>query len=109
MPNAPVTRYALSTKQSTICFFFFVNFKNVSSIHLQVLKVDPNCVKALFRRGKAEIGLKNYDEALKDLTIAQRLIPNNKNIIEALNCAKKYWKDYNKLQQIAYKDLFVRV
>lgn len=71
--------------------------------------MNSSCAKALFRRGQAEIGLKNYDEALRDLNAAHRLMPSNKNIIHALNCAKKHWKEYNKLQQIAYKDLFKRI
>lgn len=76
---------------------------------LKVLKSEPTSAKALFRRGQAETELKNYDEALQDLSAALRLIPNNKKITEALNLAKAYWKDYNKLQQIAYKDLFKRI
>lgn len=76
---------------------------------LQVLKADTHSAKALYRRGQAETELKNYDEALQDLSAALRLVPNNKKVIEALNVAKKYWKDYNKSQQIAYKDLFKRI
>lgn len=79
------------------------------SFRLQVLKTDPNCAKALFRRGQAEVKMKNYDEALQNLGAALRLIPNNKNIIQELERAKKQWKDYHKLQQIAYKDLFKRI
>lgn len=82
---------------------FFLQFR------FQVLKNNPNCAKALFRRGQAEVEMKNYDEALQNLGAALRLIPNNKNIIEELERAKKEWKDYHKLQQIAYKDLFKRI
>lgn len=82
---------------------------NCEQISLQVLKVNPTCPKALFRRGQAEIGLRNYDEALQDLSAAHRLVPGNKDIMHALNCAKNHWKEYHKLQQLAYKNLFKRV
>lgn len=76
---------------------------------MQVLKGDPNNAKALFRRGQAEMEFRNYDEALQDLGAALRLIPNNKNIKHELHRAKKHWKAYHKLQQVAYKDLFKRI
>lgn len=73
------------------------------------MKINSTSAKALFRRGQAEVEMKNYDEALQNLGAALRLIPNNQNIIEELERAKKEWKIYHKLQRIAYKDLFQRI
>lgn len=82
------------------------NFSNAKYSCNEVLKGEPRNAKALYRRGQAEIGLKNYDEAVRDLKTAQKLLPNNKHILVEFQRAKEYWREYHKLQKRVYKNLF---
>ncbi len=55
----------------------------------EVLERDPRNVKALFRLGQALVGLKDYEEAIKQLKQAAELEPNDKGITGehmALSC-----------------------
>lgn len=85
------------------------NFVNAKYSCDEVLKGDPKNAKAFYRRGQAEIALKNYDEAIKDLKTAHILMPNNKNILNEFHRAKSHWNDYRNVQKIAYKNLFQRI
>lgn len=85
------------------------NFINAKYACNEVLRFEPQNAKALFRRGQAEIELKNYDEAIQDLNVANRLLPNNQAILKEFERAKKIWSDYQKIQKDAYKDLFQRI
>lgn len=84
------------------------NFSNAKYSCNEVLRGEPRNAKALYRRGQAEIGLKNYDEAIRDLKTAHRLLPNNKNVLDEFQRAKEKWMDYHKLQRRVYKNLFQR-
>lgn len=84
------------------------NFSNAKYSCNEVLRGEPRNAKALYRRGQAEIGLKNYDEAVRDLKTAHQLLPNNKNVLSEFQRAKEHWKDYHKLQKRVYKNLFQR-
>lgn len=68
--------------------------------------MDKSNSKALFRRGQAEIALKNYDEALKDLSRAHMLSPGSKIILNEFDRVKKYWMDYHSKQKKIYQNLF---
>lgn len=81
-------------------FFFFLIF-----LHAQVLQIDKFNPKAFFRRGQAEISLKNYDEALNDLAKAHRLSPNSEIILNEYKRVRSYWKDYHAHQKKAYKNI----
>ncbi len=50
----------------------------------QVLASDPKDVKALFRRGKAQLRLGNTDGAAADLDAAHRLAPDDSGIAREL-------------------------
>mmetsp|Transcript_29519 Transcript_29519/g.91798 ORF Transcript_29519/g.91798 Transcript_29519/m.91798 type:complete len:558 (+) Transcript_29519:93-1766(+) len=54
-----------------MCMLKFGNFKLAKELCSKVLKEDPGNPKALFRRGKAMLALKEYTEAIEDL---ERLI-----------------------------------
>lgn len=73
---------------------------------MQILQIDNANIKALFRRGQAEIGLKNYDEALHDLLRVHNMSPSTKVILDEYNRAKKFWMEYNVHQKKVYKNLF---
>lgn len=85
------------------------NFANAKYACNEVLKFDSQNAKALYRRGQAELELKNYDEALQDLKIAHSLLPKNEAILREYDRVKKIWSDYQQVQKDAYKDLFQRI
>lgn len=60
----------------------------------------------MYRRGQAELKLKNYDEAFKDLSEANKLLPDNKNILMEFDKIKKLRIEYNDKQKILFKKLF---
>lgn len=84
------------------------NFSNAKYSCNEVLRGEPRNAKALYRRGQAEIGLKNYDEAVRDLKTAHQLLPNNKSVLAEFQRAKEHWKDYHKMQKRVYQNLFQR-
>lgn len=81
----------------------FANARNACN---EVLLKDPNNTKALYRRGQAQIGLKNYDDAIVDFELAYRLLPNDKNVCQEYQKAKEIWRNYQNEQKIVYKNLF---
>lgn len=81
----------------------FLNAKNACN---DVLSKDPNNTKALYRRGQAQIGLKNYDDAIVDFELVNRLMPNDKNVCQEYQKAKEIWRNYQNEQKIVYKNLF---
>lgn len=82
------------------------NYMNAKNACDEVLLCDPNNAKAFYRRGQAQIGLKNYDDALVDLELANRLLPNDKNIQQEHQRAKEIWRNYENQQKLVYKNLF---
>lgn len=81
----------------------YLNAKNACN---EVLLRDPNNTKALYRRGQAQVGLKNYDDAIVDFELANRLLPNDKNVCREYQKAKEIWRNYQNEQKIVYKNLF---
>lgn len=67
--------------------------------------MDKTNPKALFRRGQAEIALKNYDEALRDLANAHKISPKSEIILNEFNRVKDYWKDYHAHQKKTYRNV----
>ncbi|XP_044734825.1 peptidyl-prolyl cis-trans isomerase D-like isoform X2 [Chrysoperla carnea] len=57
------------------------DFKEARDCCIEVLTIDPNSSKALYRRGQAYVGLKEYQLALKDFKMALRLCPHDKRIV----------------------------
>lgn len=71
-----------------------------------VIVLDPQNSKAFFRRGLAHKFLKNYDESLNDLKLANLLAPGDKIITQEVNNVQKLHKEYYHFQQVQMKDLF---
>lgn len=82
------------------------HYANAKSSCDLILKNDARNAKALYRRGQAELSLKNFDEAIRDLKTAQLYMPANKEILEEIKRAQEYWNDYLQVQKNAYKNLF---
>ena len=66
----------------------------------EALKIQPNCIKALYRRASAYCALNKWNEAIDDLREALKISPNNIDISEKYKWAikeKKYHKFGNTL------------
>ncbi len=67
---------------------------------------DADKGKALYRRAVAEIGLKDDDSALKDLTEANTLVPGDAAIAKELAAVKKSAAERAKKEKAAYSKFF---
>ena len=68
---------------------------------------DAEKAKALFRRGQAEIGLKDEDAALKDLEEANKLVAGDAAVVKELAAVKKTAADRAKKEKALYSKAFV--
>ncbi|XP_026471946.1 peptidyl-prolyl cis-trans isomerase D-like [Ctenocephalides felis] len=86
--------YLLCLLNGAAVYIKLGDFKEANNLCNEALKRDPNNCKAFYRRGQAQIGLKNYDSGLEDLKRALTLFPNNKSISQeyekALLIQRKY-------------------
>jgi len=83
--------------------------ERVISCCTQVLEIEPNNVKALFRRGKAYLGKDNLDKAEDDLNKVASLDPNDKAIQKELVVLKQKSKDQDKKQKKFYANMFEKI
>ena len=67
---------------------------------------DAEKAKALFRRGQAEVGLKDEDAALKDLEEANKLAPGDAAVMKELATLKKSAAERAKKEKAAYSKFF---
>ena len=71
-----------------------------------MLEVDPSNAKALYRLGQALFGLKDYDEALEELSKARKLMPKDKNVAMQIEKVHKVRKDYVNSQRSFFSKSF---
>lgn len=99
--------------------FQLVNLTNLAATELKLgdfsdvrfscnaaIKIDPNNSKAFYRRGVANLELKNYELALDDLKMAHKLKPGNKAVLKEFDRAKKFLLDYRAIEKMKYKKMF---
>ena len=67
---------------------------------------DADRAKAHFRKGVAEVGLKDEEEALRDLETASKLAPGDAAITKELNAVRKQVKDREAKEKKAFKKFF---
>ena len=67
---------------------------------------DVEKAKALFRRGQAQVGLKDEDAALADLTEADKLVPGDVAVVKELTAVKKGAAERAKKEKAAYSKFF---
>lgn len=83
---------------------------NASATH--ALDIDEKIVseqdraKAFYRRALALVGLKDEEQAIKDLEVAQKLAPGDTAIANTLRDAKKKMADQAKKEKAAYSKFF---
>lgn len=62
------------------CYIKLSSFRAAEALCDAVLAADPNCAKALFRRGQARLGRDALPEALADLLAACKLDPKSREL-----------------------------
>jgi len=106
-PTAEGTALLLSILSNrAMCNLKLEKFAAVVTDCSTVLSKDAKNVKALFRRAKAHMGLKNYDEADEDLTKASELDGEDVAIKNAVKVNKAARAKELKKQQAAYSKMF---
>ena len=72
----------------------------------KALEISPANVKALFRRGQAYIGVREYEKAIQDLKTALTFDPDLKEARQSLNHAETLKKIYEQEMSSRFKKLF---
>ena len=106
-------------EQTALDAFQLINLTNLAATELKLqdfedvrysctaaIKLDPNNIKAYYRRGIANLELKNYEMALNDLKFALKFSPNNKAILKEFERAKEYLINYRKVEKSYYRKMF---
>jgi tetratricopeptide (TPR) repeat protein len=70
------------------------------------LAVDQANVKGLYRRAQALAKLERHAEALKDLTLARKLEPNNRAVCDQLKAVEKLIIDEKNREKSLYTKMF---
>ncbi|XP_030030302.2 peptidyl-prolyl cis-trans isomerase D isoform X1 [Manduca sexta] len=65
----------------------------------EVLELNPRNEKALYRRGQAHFAIGNYDAALADLKLADKVSPQNRAVLKLLEEVRLTNKSYNEVQK----------
>ncbi|CAH1159641.1 unnamed protein product [Phaedon cochleariae] len=81
-------------------------FKETVKLCSEILAIDENNAKALYRRGQASLAMKDYDEALDDLNNASSFLPNDRNVLNLLNTVKKHKFIYLQDEKLFFSKLF---
>lgn len=85
----------------------FEDAKQSASRALELEKIaDADRAKAFYRRALANIGLKDDEEATKDLQSASKLVPDDPAIAKELAIVKKRAADQAKKEKAAFKKFF---
>ncbi|XP_058798311.1 peptidyl-prolyl cis-trans isomerase D [Phymastichus coffea] len=81
-------------------------YKDAINLCNEVLFVDVNSSKALFRRGQAYSGLNEYKLALTDLRKAIKDNPTNKEISKEIQRIKNVMKSYLAIEKATFQRMF---
>jgi len=85
------------------------NFFAVKKHATNVLDVDPDNVKALFRRGSAFAKMDKYNEAKEDLLRANKLDPKNKSVVREYKALQKRVKDAKRKAKSVFGNAFKKI
>ncbi|XP_053975182.1 peptidyl-prolyl cis-trans isomerase D [Hylaeus anthracinus] len=80
--------------------------REVLKLCTEVLQLDKNNSKALFRRSQAYMGLNEYDLGLRDLKRASSISPNNKDILIEIEKVKKVMSSYLAIEKASCQRMF---
>lgn len=82
------------------------HFSDVRCSCTSAIKLEANNTKAYYRRGIANLELKNYENALEDLKFCHSLVPGNRAVLKEFERAKKNLLDYRAEEKIKYRKMF---
>ncbi|XP_014218338.1 FK506-binding protein-like [Copidosoma floridanum] len=91
MKNITELKYILYNNMAE-CQLIRKNYEHVLTLCNKVLNKDTNNVKAIYRRGVAYAGLKNFEQASNDLKMVITLEPKNKLALEKYNIYSEKWR-----------------
>ena len=72
----------------------------------KILEIDETNKKALFRRGQARYGMKDFELALKDLSVVNKLEPNDKAVANEMVKVKKAKQKQTEKEKSMYGKMF---
>lgn len=75
----------------------------------KVLAEDPGNAKALFRRGKAQGLLQEWDEGIKDLKKVLEMDPSNADVARELQVVQEALRQHNAKQKAKYGNMFAKM
>ncbi|KAK7601063.1 hypothetical protein V9T40_008504 [Parthenolecanium corni] len=81
-------------------------YKRCVEICNEVLKSDRNNVKAIFRKGQANVALNNPELGLECFERARRLEPHDRKIVEEIRKVKKRMNDYLNIEKQTFAKMF---
>jgi peptidyl-prolyl isomerase D len=82
------------------------SYNDVLSTCNEAIKLHDKNFKAFYRRGIANVKVKNFEDAVEDLEVALKLQPGNHEIRKKLDHAKKVLKDYRNVEKEKYQKMF---
>lgn len=72
----------------------------------ETLEIVPEHPKALYRRGQAYHGRREYQKSVADLKKALQFAPNDKNILSELVAVKGEITAYHNKERLMYSKIF---
>ena len=98
----------------SLVYLITKEYKNVREACDEVLKIDPNCVKAYYRKAKSYMDdpkslISEHIEAQKILEKANRIDPSNIEIRKTLEQFNKQLNDEKKSEQKIYKSYYNKI
>lgn len=82
------------------------SYDDVLSTCNEAIKLHDKNFKAFYRRGIANVIVKNFENAVEDFEIALKLQPENREIQKRLDQAKKVLKSYRDVEKVKYQKMF---
>ena len=98
----------------SLVYYITKEYKNVREACDEVLKIDPKCVKAYYRKAKSFMDdpkslISEHIEAQKILDIANKIDPNNIEIRNTLEKFNKQLNDERKSEKKTYKSYYNKI
>jgi tetratricopeptide (TPR) repeat protein len=82
------------------------NWHEAQSHATQVLDINVNDLKALFRRAQCRRELMNYDGAMQDLQRAKDLAEHPGEVVKEMQRVKRLMKKYLQQEKAMYSQMF---
>jgi len=82
------------------------DFTQAAALAEKAMQRDPNSVKAYYRRGQANLALKNWEAAIMDFEVGLKLDATNFELKKNLALAKKGLQAFKKKEQDMYAKMF---